>query len=94
MRQFNPFSTMTFSVYAIVKQTQNAILIKYKKDTLPSDYVWFPRGWLYNIKYTKVKAKDGTVSKRTTLVFYGFLETEIKLKMQHLLVKKKDKKKK
>lgn len=80
MRYFNPHFTVNVPVHAIVKQTQNAICVKYKENTSSKDHVWFPRGWLYNIKYSKVKAKNGTVSKKITLVFYGFWKLKSSLK--------------
>lgn len=93
MRQFNPFFTITLPVYAIRKRTEKAILVQYKKNTKKEDNVWFPTGWLYDIKYRKVKNKvDNTTTTKITLVFYGFLETELKMKMSHLMAKSKKKK--
>ncbi len=90
MRQFQPFFTINLPIHAIKKHTEKAILVQYKKNTKEEDYVWFPRGWLYNIKYTKVKNKvDNTTVTRITLVFYGFLETELKLKMAKVILNSK-----
>jgi len=90
MRQFKPFATINMPVYAIKKNTEKAILVQYKQNTIEKDYVWFPKGWLYDVKYKKVKNKvDNTVTTKITLVFYGFLETELKMKISHLMTKTK-----
>jgi len=90
MRQFQPFFTINLPIHAIKKSTEKAILVQYHKNTKEKDYVWFPRGWLYNIKYRKVKNKiDNTTITKITLVFYGFLETELRLKMAEVISKSK-----
>ena len=94
MRYFGVETTISISVQAIVKETEKAILVKYRENTPSEDFVWIPKGWLYNKKHIKVKCKNGTVSKRVVLVFYGFLKNEIKMKMGHLMSKKKTRKKK
>ena len=93
MRQFQPFFTVSLPVFAIRKRTEKALLIQYKKDTPEKDYVWIPRGWLYNISYKNKRNSIGEIiSSKATLVFYGFLETELKMKMSHLMKKPKKKK--
>jgi hypothetical protein len=94
MRYFQPFFTISMPVFSIVSRTEKAILLKHKKDTPESDYVWVPQGWIHDIKYRKHKDSNGKVTgTKATIYFYGFLESEIKQKMAHLMKKPKAKKK-
>ena len=80
MRYFQPKFIITVPIHAIVKQTERAILVQYKETTKEKNLVWFPRGWLYNIKYKKSRNNPERIN--ITLEFYGFLEKEIKEKMR------------
>jgi hypothetical protein len=83
-------SNFNVPIHAIVKYTPRAILIQHKEDTPKDDYLWIPKGWLYDIKYRKVKNKvDNTTLSKPTLIFKGFIATEVKLSMAYLLEKPK-----